>query len=182
MNDLVLFIHVVGALGIAAAYTVDAAGLIGLRRAALGEQARAWFITRRWVLVLGPISIGIVLLSGLYLTVVSWGPDAWILVSLGTLLAIAVIGGVLTGIPMARIGPGIERASGPLPEEVRRGLRSPALSISISLRISTTVGIVFLMVEKPDLLESLIAIAVAAGIGVAAGLAIRFRDVSLAVT
>jgi hypothetical protein len=69
-----------------------------------------------------------------------------------------------------------------LPEEVRSGLRSPALSISISVRISTTVGIVFLMVEKPDLLESLIAIAIAAGIGVAAGLAIRFRDVSMAMS
>jgi hypothetical protein len=182
MDELVLFIHVVGALGVAAAYTVDAVGLIGLRRATLGEQARTWLITRRWVLVLGPTSIGIVLVSGLYLTVVSWGPDAWILVSLGTLLAIAVIGGVLTGIPMARVGPGIERASGPLPEDVRRALRSPALSISISMRISTTVGIVFLMVEKPDLLESLIAISIAACIGVAAGLAIRFRDVSMAVS
>lgn len=182
MDELVLFIHVVGALGIAAAYTVDAAGLIGLRRAALGEQARAWLMTRRWVLDLGPVSIGIVLLSGLYLTVVSWGPDPWILVSLGTLLAIAVIGGVLTGIPMARVGPGVERASGPLPEEVRRGLRSPALSISIAVRISTTVGIVFLMVEKPDLSESLLAISVAAGIGVAAGWAIRFRDKSMAMS
>jgi hypothetical protein len=83
---------------------------------------------------------------------------------------------------MARVGPGIERASGRLPEEVRRALRSPALSISISMRISTTVGIVFLMVEKPDLMESLIAISIAASIGVAAGLAIRFRDVSMAVS
>jgi hypothetical protein len=69
-----------------------------------------------------------------------------------------------------------------LTEEVRRGLRSQALSISISIRIATTVGIVFLMVEKPDLLESLIAIGGAAAIGVAAGLAIGFRDTSVAIS
>jgi hypothetical protein len=169
--NLVLSLHIVGALGVAAAYTIDTAGLIGLRRSTVGEEARAWLVTRRWVLIIGPASIGLVLVTGLYMTVVQFGAIPWILVSLGSLVAIAVTGGLLTGIPMAGVTPGIEGTVGPLSEEVRRGLRSPALTISVATRITITIGIVFLMALKPDLPTSLLVIGLAAAIGVGAGLA-----------
>lgn len=174
--ELAHFLHVVGSLGLAAAFTVEATGLIGLRRSTIGDEARAWLRTRRWVLLLGPGSIGLVLVTGLYLTILAWGPAGWALVSLGSLLAIAAIGGVLTGIPLARIGPGIEGAAGPLREEQRRGLRSPALTVSITTRIAITLGIVFLMVLKPALLASLLVMGVCAAIGVGAGLAFGARE------
>jgi hypothetical protein len=175
--NLVLFLHIVGALGIAAAYALDTAGLIGLRRSTVNEEARAWLMTRRWVLLLGPASIGLVLVSGIYLTIVAWEGAPWIPVALASLVAIAVIGGVLTGIPMARVEPGLKQAApGPLSEEVRRGLRTPALTTSITLRIAVTVGIVFLMVLKPDLLTSLFVIGLAAAIGIGSGLAFGARE------
>lgn len=63
--NLGLFAHVVGVLGIAAAYTVDSVGLIGMRRATLADEARAWLVTRRWVLLVGPPSIILVIATGL---------------------------------------------------------------------------------------------------------------------
>ena len=118
------------------------------------------------------------LATGIYLSVVEWGADAWILVSLASLVAVAGIGGVLTGIPMARVTPAVEQAPGPLSEELRRGLRSQLLTVSIMTRIAITVGIVLLMVRKPALLPSILTIILAVGTGVAAGLVCGTRQPS----
>ena len=178
MDEAMHFLHVVGALGLTAAFGVEAAGLAGLRRATGAEEALLWLQSRRWVLLIGPASIGLVLATGIYLTVAEWGADAWILVSLVSLVALASIGGVLTGVPMARLTPAVERAAGPLSQELRRGLRSPLLTVSIMTRIAITVGIVFLMVRKPALLASLLTIVLAAAVGVAAGLVFGIRKPS----
>lgn len=176
MYDAAHFLHVVGALGLTAAFGVEAALLVGLRRAMDADEALLWLRSRRWLLLIGPASIGLVLATGIYLAVVEWGPDAWILVSLGSPMAVAGIGGFLTGIPMARVTPAVERASGPLSEELRRTLQSPLLTVSIMTRITITIGIVYLMVLKPALLTSIVAIVLAAGIGVAAVLVFGTRE------
>ena len=170
MDDAMHFLHVVGALGLTAAFGAEAVGLAGLRRARSADEALLWLRSRRWVLLIGPASIGVVLATGIYLTVAEWGADAWILVSLTSLVSLAAIGGVLTGVPMARVTPAVERAAGPLPEELQHDLRSPLFTVSLLTRIAITVGIVFLMVQKPALLTSLVTIVLAAGIGAAAGL------------
>jgi len=170
---LIHFLHVIGALGMAAAYAVETAGLIGMRRATEAGEARAWLRTRRWVLMVGPASIGLVLASGVYTIVSGWGWPGWIVVSSGSLVALAAIGGILTGIPMARIAPDIERADGALSEELRHTIRGRLLAISITTRIAVTLGIVFLMVRKPDLLPSVAVIGSAAAIGLAAGSTFR---------
>jgi hypothetical protein len=169
LYGLTHFLHVVGALGLAAAFSVEAAGLIGLRRAIGADEARLWLRTRLWVLLLGPPSIALVLLTGIYLMAAAWGPDPWILVSLVSLVGIAVIGGLLTGIPMSRLTPAVESAVGTISEELRRALRTPILVVSIMTRIATTGGIVYLMVEKPALPSSILAVLLAAAIGTAAG-------------
>ncbi len=172
LNGLVRFVHIVAALGLAAAFGVEAAGLVGLRQATTVDEALLWLRSRRWVLALGPPAIGLVLVTGLYLMVVSWGPAAWILVSLGSMLAIALLGGVLTGVPMARITAELERATGSVTPELRRSVRNPILMVSIATRIGITIGVVFLMVLKPALLTALLTIALGAGVGALAGMAI----------
>lgn len=74
MNDAMRFLHVVSALGLTAAFGVEAAGLVGLRRATSAAQALLWLRTRRWVLLIGPGSIGLVLATGIYLTWQSGAP------------------------------------------------------------------------------------------------------------
>jgi len=170
MNDAIHFLHVVGALGLTAAFGAEAAGLIGLRRATSASEALLWLQSRRWVLLIGPASIALVLATGVYLTVAEWGADAWIMVSLISLVALAGIGGFLTGVPMARITSAVEQASGPLPEDLRRDLRSPLLTVSFLTRVAITIGIVFLMVQKPALLSSVLTVVLAAAAGAAVGL------------
>jgi hypothetical protein len=173
--SLIKFLHVLGALGVAATYAVEAAGLIGLRQSVVADEARAWFRTRRWVLRLGPPSLALILASGIYAVFVGWGWAGWIQASLTGLLSLAVIGGVLTGIPTARIAPAIERSAGPLPEDLRRAIRAPVLTASLAMRITITIGIVFLMVQKPERMTAFGVVVLAATMGAVTGWALGVR-------
>src|SRR5262249_25608981 len=145
---VVQFLHVAGALGMAASYAVEALSLAGLRRAIDGDEARAWLRIRPLVLKLGITSLFLVLGSGIFTTIVGWQFAGWIVVSLSSLVAIAVVGGTLTGIPMARIAPAVERAQGKLTEDLQRGIKSRALVVSMTARVGIMLGIIFLMVRK----------------------------------
>jgi hypothetical protein len=167
---LVLFLHILGALGLIAALTLEAIGLRGLRRAVRSEDALMWLgISRGLVLRLAPASLGLILVTGLYMTATSWGAKGWILVALASLVLLAVVGALWTGIRMARIGPAVGRASGPLSDELKARLRDPLLVTSIRTRVALVLGIAFLMTVKPSAVASLGVIAVAAVIGVLAG-------------
>ena len=166
---LALFLHILGAFGLVAAMTFEVIGLQGLRRAIQKEDAVTWLGVARVVQRLAPASLGLILVMGLYMTATTWGPRGWILVSLAGLVAYALIGGVLTGVRMARIGPAVGRSSGPLSDEVKAALRDPTLLISIRTRLGIVLGIVLLMTVKPSLLASLVIIVLAAAIGFLAG-------------
>jgi hypothetical protein len=169
--SLLIFLHVAGALGIAATYALEMAALVGLRRSTEAIEARIWLRARRWVLRVGPPSIGLVLATGIYAVYAGWGWLGWMLVALVSVLGLALIGGLLTGIPMARLEPGIEKAVGPLADDLRNGLRSRVLSISIAARMAITLGVAFLMVRKPHPVAAVMVIVIAGIIGVAVGAA-----------
>src|SRR5690348_14950546 len=93
LYPLVLFLHILGAFGLTAAITLEAIGLRGLRRAVRTDDALMWLgISRGLVLRLVPASLGLVLITGLYMTATAWGPKGWILVALASLVLLAVIG------------------------------------------------------------------------------------------
>ncbi len=172
---IILFLHIVGALGLFASLGLEWASLAYARRASSAEGAREWLSLRSWVRRLGPGSLALLLLSGLYMMATSWGGVAWIIVALGALVLIAIIGGVLTG---TRQGP-IERAAaaerGGVSPALRQQLNDPLLWVSIELRTAIAMGIVFLMTVKPDGVGSLLTIGIAVVAGLALSLPTRRR-------
>ena len=170
LYQLALFLHIIGALGLIAAITVEAIGLRGLRRATNRDDALMWLgISRGIVMRLAPASLGLILVTGLYLVASAWGPRGWILVALGSLLLLGVIGAFGTGLRMARIGPALGRAQAPLSHELRRMLRDPILLTSLRVRLAMVVGVVFLMTLKPSAVASLVVIVLAIALGLLAG-------------
>ncbi|TMD24355.1 MAG: hypothetical protein E6I99_03140 [Chloroflexi bacterium] len=140
--NLVLFAHILGAFGLIAAYTIEAIGLRGLRGATRRDEAVLWFgISRGVVMRLAP---------------------AFVL--------LAAVGGVGTGMRMARIGPAVNRASDPLPDELRTALRDRVLLLSLDVRLAIAVGILFLMTVKPSAITSVVVIVLAIAVGLVAGL------------
>jgi hypothetical protein len=111
--------------------------------------------------IMAPASIALILLMGLYLMAVAWGWKGWIATGLTGLLLIGLIGGLLTGTRMARLGPAVGRAEGPLTEELRRALRDPVLVISSRVRIGLVLGVLYLMSVKPSTLISIVVLVIA---------------------
>ena len=170
LYQFALFLHIIGGFGLMAAITVETIGLRGLRRATLGTDALVWLgLSRSIVMRLTPSSLGLILVSGLYMVATVWGPRGWILVALGSLLLLGVIGAFGTGRRMARIGLAIGRAQGPLPAELREMLGSPILLMSLRVRLAIVLGVVFLMTLKPSAVASLAVIVLAVALGFLAG-------------
>jgi hypothetical protein len=181
LYNLALFIHILGAFGLVAALAVESIALRGLGAAREVEGARPWLGAMRTLRILTPASLAVILVMGLYLMASAWGGKGWILMALAGLVLIGAIGGVLTGTRMAKIGPALERASGPLSPDLMRMLRDPALVISLTVRMALVVGILFLMSIKPSLLLSLVVLAIAAGLGLLASqLGSRSRELQRA--
>ena len=165
--QLALFVHIVVAFGIIASVAIDALAVNGMRSAETAEQARPWLFTFRSLRILGPLSLGLTVVMGLYLMASSWGWRGWITGGLVGLVAIGAIGGLLTGTRMARIGPAVGPAQGRLTDEMRRLLGDPVLVLSSRLRIALVLGVLFLMSVKPSTAGSIVVLVIAIGLGAA---------------
>lgn len=163
LYSFALFLHIVGSLLLIAAFTVEGVGLFHLRRAGTADQVAQWEGVLGLARVFGPASVVAILLPGLYMMFASWGWVPWIAVGLIAWACIAVMGAV-NGIRLAMI----VRRSAADPAGIGR-LREPSFVVSWFTRLALAVSIVFLMTNKPSLTWSLLCIAVAAVIGVAAG-------------
>jgi len=152
--SVVLFVHVATALGVFAALSLEAVGLIHLRRAATASEARLWieFAPRLPVLAIG--SLVLLLLSGIFMTAqMSGWALAWPRVALGALILVAPLGAV-TGRRMRAIRAACA-ANHPNDSGLVGKLRDPFLKFSMNIRIALVLGIVLLMTAKPELRESL---------------------------
>ncbi len=174
--SLVLFLHITGALGYFAALGLEWVSLAYLHRAATAEQAREWLGTRRIVMPLGMASLGLILLTGLFMMATSWGLTGWIAVALASLLLIAVLGAILTGRPLMAIGRAVGKAQGALSPAQRELLNAPLLWISMRTRTAIALGVVFLMAVKPGAVGSFITIGIAIVLGLASSLPLLHRD------
>ena len=158
-----LFIHIVGSLLLFTAFTVEGVGLFNLRRASSADQVAQWEGVLGLVRVFGPASVVAILLPGLYMMFTSWGWVPWIAVGLIAWSLIAIIGAV-NGIRLSMIVRST-RSDGSMIDR----LREPSFVVSWFTRLALAVSVVFLMTNKPSLAWSLLCVAIAAVIGVAAG-------------
>src|SRR5207302_10642668 len=107
-------------------------------------------------------SLGTILITGLYMTALAWGPTGWIITAFASLIALAVIGAFGTGIRMARLEPAISHAQGELAADLRRRLQDLVLLTSLRVRIAVVLGIAFLMTVKPTFTAAIAVVVLAA--------------------
>lgn len=160
-----LFLHVAAALGMAAAFGTEAVSLAGLRRSGTAAQARDWLAMRRLTLVLGPGSLALLLVTGVYLAALGWGAAGWIVASVAGLAAVALTGGLLTGLPTARLERELDVGAPTISDAAARVLGGRALPLSLALRVGITLGVLMLMIAKPGLVPSLTVLAAGAALG-----------------
>ena len=102
--------------------------------------------------------------------------SAWVIVAFGSLIVMVVLGVALSGRRMAAIGRALAVENGPISSSLRDLLHDPLLWLSLRMRVSIALGIVFLMTVKPDLIGALLTMAVVVILGLAFSLPGRIRD------
>jgi uncharacterized membrane protein len=168
--NLVLFAHVVGAIGYCISIAVWLLVLTGLRRAQRVEQARA---LTRLTDVSGPFgatSALLVFVAGLYLAISQWSLlTSWILVALISLLVMVPTVAIVVAPRRNALVKQLEReaAAGEISPALKQRLRDPFFFHVIQMVAILLLGIIFLMTIKPDLLSSLITMGVALLVGLA---------------
>ncbi len=170
LYPIVLFLHIVGALGLFASLGVEWVSLLALRRAETKAEvqfAAGGLNVVRWV---GMISLAVILVAGLYMTFTVWKGTPWIAVALLSMLVFPLVG-ILGGRRLAVLGQALNPQAGmALSPAVRQQLQHPLILASLQIRTAVALGIVFLMTVKPDWAGSIATILTALVLGVASTL------------
>ena len=172
LRSLLVFIHVVSAMGVFGTLAIEGALLVRLRRAAGTAEMLDALSGFRLLRILAPVTLAPTMMSGMYLVRTVWGwHAAWINVAAASLVLTVVVGVTTTALRVAHLAKaGADGESRGLQADFRR---DPLLSVSFLVRAAVFVGIVFLMTVKPELEESLAGISAATAVGVLASLAVH---------
>jgi hypothetical protein len=165
---LVLFAHILGVLGLFMALAVELASMLGARHARTIEAVRVWSSVSKPLDVIFPLAALLTLGAGLAMTLGVWGwSHAWIDLSLALLLLLSVMGAVVNGGHARRIARrAAELESGSIPSDFRQELTHPTHWTSVMSMTMLSLGIVFLMVEKPGWLGSVVTLVIALLVGI----------------
>ena len=159
----VLFMHILGVLGMFIAIGLEEAALLRIRSAKTTMQVSEWMRVMSGVEKLFPLSGVLILVSGLTMVFMTWGwNQAWIDVSLGVLLLTSVLSPTLTTPRFKAIRKAVETApSGMLSSTQLRLTHDSILRTTIFIMDFLTIGVVFLMTMKPGWIVSLAVMAIA---------------------
>jgi hypothetical protein len=174
--SIALFLHIVGAVGFFVALGLEWTGLWQIRSATTPQQVRGWMMILKSVRKVGFVSMLTTVMTGIYLMATVWGGEAWIIVTVGSLVLVIALAQVVTAPRMAAIGRALATEKVPLSQTFYSLTNHPLLWISIQTRAAITLGIIFLKIVKPDLVGSLITIGVAIVLGLASALPMPRRE------
>jgi hypothetical protein len=174
--SVLLFAHVLGAVVLFAALGIEVVAFRRLRRARTADQARTWMGPLREAGRLGPVAMVTILIAGVWMMALRWGPEPWILTALVGLVVMAVLGAALTRRAMGRLRGSLADEVDHLPTDFHALVEGP-LRMSLWLRLAIAVGILGLMTVKPEVLGSLAIMGAAVAVGAGAAARPRLKGV-----
>jgi uncharacterized membrane protein len=169
--NIVLFVHVAGAIGLFSANSLAALGTARMRQgqtiAQIRDGSNLTASAGRGI----PISAVLILLSAIYLVTQGWNfATSWVLASLVTFVLLAVGNNALNGRRMGAIRRAAKTAQdGPAMPQLLALTRHPMLWFGVTVSNALLAGVVFLMTVKPDLNGTLITLGVALALGFVIG-------------
>jgi hypothetical protein len=172
MNAFLLFLHILGGIGLFIGGVSELVALRFLLRAKSVEFLRAATALIRLALVVDPLSSLAVVVTGLYFVVTVWGwTVAWINVALVSFALITLLAPALQGRRFLAIQRAVTRTpDGPVPEDLRRLIQDPVLRVSVQSVLPLATGLLALMALKPMLVEAILIMGIALLLGIATAL------------
>ena len=153
VNELVLFVHILGMLLLFVSLGMEWVGIDALSRSPTPSQAEPGATIARRSLRLQGVAAVLIFASGVAMARrFGMFEFAWVRASLVALVVIAALAGIVSR---------SRRRAADLPI----GRLWPA---SVAIRIALALGVVYLMVAKSDIVESLIVLALALALGAVA--------------
>jgi hypothetical protein len=168
-------IHMIGAALLFISLGFEAVAARRLRRAAVADRARRAFRTLRRAGRVAYAAAAAILIPGVWMMALRWGPVAWTVTALAG-IAIMAAASFRARPVLARLDTAFRRASSAVPAEVPRSLGG-ALAWSLWLRASIAIGILVLMNTKPGWVGASATLAVAVLFGLAGALRSERRRV-----
>jgi len=172
MHAFLLFLHILGGIGLFIGGVCELVGLQLLLRAKTVEFLRAATTLTRIALVVDPLSSLLVVATGLYFVVTAWGWSVgWIDVALISFALITLAAPALQGRRMLVIQREVGRIpDGPVPEELQGLIQDPLLRVSIQSVLPLATGLLALMIFKPSLVGAVLMMGGALLLGVLSAL------------
>jgi hypothetical protein len=165
-----LFLHILGAVALFAAISVEAVSLAALHRTEKPADVRTWLGRLTVPFRLGPPVMIAILVSGVGMMAMGWGSQAWLVAAFIGFVAMGAIGGLVSLRGLRRLRAALASETGPTVSDAFRSVRSQtALGASLVLRLTIGIGIVALMSFKPGILGSSLVLAGLGLVGLIAG-------------
>jgi hypothetical protein len=171
--SIILFVHIVGVIGYCLGIGMWLFVLVGLRRAQHVEQVRALIHLNDLSGPFSGISALLLLGAGLYLALTAWSLlTGWILVALISLLLMVPTSAALIVTRRRALVDQLAREApeGTVSLALRQRIDDPVLLSVVQTVAALLLGLIFLMTTKPDVVGSLIVMAVALLLGLASSL------------
>src|SRR5437016_6601312 len=149
--SIILFVHVIGAIGYFLGIGTQLFVLVGLRRAQRVEQVRALIQLNDLSGPVSGISVLLLLAAGLYLAITAWSLlTSWILVALISLILMVPTSAALIAPRRSAIVKQLAREApgGELSEALERDIDDPVLATVCTTVLTLLLGLVFLMTTK----------------------------------
>jgi phosphatidylserine synthase len=89
--QLLMFLHILGAMGLLAGLGIEAVAVKRLARMSSVEQVRDWVAVSGIALWTSVVSMVVLLLAGAVMMAIRWGPSAWTITALIALVVIALV-------------------------------------------------------------------------------------------
>ena len=173
---LALFIHVVGVIGFFMPLGVYLFGMVALRRAKQVQRVR---IICQAIFATDMVAVGGILLlaaAGLYMAVTVWGlGTGWVIVAIISFALMAPLGPLVIERRLHKIAALAAAApDGPLSREIQQRIADPIMGVALYLLIALLLGIIYLMTTKPMLEGAILAMIIAAALGLITGFPLWF--------
>ncbi len=169
LYPLLVFVHVLGAIGIFAAVAIEAVSLGRLQGAETPAEVQTWMSPLALPFRLGPLAMLTTLVSGMWMMVVGWGRQPWLVGAFVGLVGMGLLGGLVSLRGIRRLRAALASETGSELLNVFRSVRSGnALKASLRLRMAIGVAILGLMTFKPDAAGSLLLLATGTLVGLVA--------------
>jgi hypothetical protein len=162
IRSLVLFAHLAGVLALSAALSAEWLAFDAIRQATGRADAVRWWRLTTMLPRVFAMAFAVILASGAYLGYREGVlGDEWMRASYIALLLMAIVGGPAT----RRAMQALRRAAADHGDDGVTGLRAAASAVAlrVSLRVRITFGlaVVYLMIAKPDVGDSFVALILA---------------------